>query len=766
MSEPESKKLSNLRVVDLKAELAKRGLDRNGAKSVLIERLSKVLKEEGENPDTYIFDNAEKKPNAVPSSEDENKAEPNDNEAVAENESKDTNTDPPQKNEEEAPVEAAPNMTDPADDIDGQGLRLTLEEEETLHDDEGETNNDKSSEDAEDDKTNSSIEASKGDVKSKESSSGQEGSKDDKDAGNSSSVNRPQVIRRVKVPPNLNPKVVWISNVAQNTRASELKAALSVAGKVTGAKVVVNARFPGSRCFGYVTMGSVEDADNVIAKLNNTELNGQIIKIDKFDHVRAEQMKQMRMAAAAKGQDKKDSDNKEEGHDKTRSDSEKSPKRDGNKDGSTDKDKNGDDNRNKNGDTKSEDKFKLHDRKHIHERGRQNIGFPKDRRRVRSRSRGRPHSLLTFNKIREERERQRLREKERILREEGRRRHEEAMRQRDVERRQRSEAQRLEREREKLRMEREKIEKEKAELIKLERERQRLEREKIKAEKMELERTLIRLEEDRRAAKRPANFRDNYDERKRTAPDREHFKEPPPPPRFDQPAKRFSTKPREPSPNRFGNSKDYNSRMSYDKKHDQPYPDKRGNSNREYDLDRKQPINPRSGPSSGGSSSNKYDRPYENRDRDIRNRDVPIRSKDNRFGDRDRDRSPHTSFRTNMRDDRDRRSMQDNKGDLMSREHRYQDNSSEPRFDRNNQGGWNSHQSTKQFSSNTKDPWLGDTWRQEPPSDRWNNQGSRSLNQFSGNSNSVPVCPPPPGLSNYPDRFDYNKSLNSGMRKY
>lgn len=78
-----------------------------------------------------------------------------------------------------------------------------------------------------------------------------------------------------------NPNVIWISNVAKNTRASELKTLLSPYGKVTGAKVVVNARFPGSCCFGYITMSSVEDVENVIAKLNSTELNGQIIKIDK-----------------------------------------------------------------------------------------------------------------------------------------------------------------------------------------------------------------------------------------------------------------------------------------------------------------------------------------------------------------------------------------------------------------------------------------------------------------------------------------------------
>lgn len=44
MSESESKKLSELRVVDLRAELEKRGLDRNGVKQVLLERLSKVGK--------------------------------------------------------------------------------------------------------------------------------------------------------------------------------------------------------------------------------------------------------------------------------------------------------------------------------------------------------------------------------------------------------------------------------------------------------------------------------------------------------------------------------------------------------------------------------------------------------------------------------------------------------------------------------------------------------------------------------------------------
>lgn len=78
---------------------------------------------------------------------------------------------------------------------------------------------------------------------------------------------------------------LWITNISKTTRATELKQALSEYGKVIGAKVVTNARFPGACCYGYVTMDTVADADRVIEKLDNTELNGQIIKIEKVTHI-------------------------------------------------------------------------------------------------------------------------------------------------------------------------------------------------------------------------------------------------------------------------------------------------------------------------------------------------------------------------------------------------------------------------------------------------------------------------------------------------
>uniref|UniRef100_A0A8D8FNP9 SAFB-like transcription modulator n=1 Tax=Culex pipiens TaxID=7175 RepID=A0A8D8FNP9_CULPI len=52
----EKRKLSELRVVDLKQELEKRGKDGNGVKNVLIERLTQALKEENKDPESFEFE--------------------------------------------------------------------------------------------------------------------------------------------------------------------------------------------------------------------------------------------------------------------------------------------------------------------------------------------------------------------------------------------------------------------------------------------------------------------------------------------------------------------------------------------------------------------------------------------------------------------------------------------------------------------------------------------------------------------------------------
>lgn len=73
----------------------------------------------------------------------------------------------------------------------------------------------------------------------------------------------------------------WVSGLSSTTRATDLKNLFSKYGKVVGAKVVTNARSPGARCYGFVTMSTAEEATKCISHLHKTELHGRMISVEK-----------------------------------------------------------------------------------------------------------------------------------------------------------------------------------------------------------------------------------------------------------------------------------------------------------------------------------------------------------------------------------------------------------------------------------------------------------------------------------------------------
>ena len=77
------------------------------------------------------------------------------------------------------------------------------------------------------------------------------------------------------------PTKLYVGNLAYSVTNEDLEGLFSQAGKVDSAVVVVD-KFSGqSRGFGFVEMADAEDAILAISLLNNTELNGQKIQIDR-----------------------------------------------------------------------------------------------------------------------------------------------------------------------------------------------------------------------------------------------------------------------------------------------------------------------------------------------------------------------------------------------------------------------------------------------------------------------------------------------------
>ncbi|NXF72312.1 SAFB1 factor, partial [Sclerurus mexicanus] len=319
---------------------------------------------------------------------------------------------------------------------------------------------------------------------------------------------------------------LWVSGLSSSTRATDLKNLFSKYGKVVGAKVVTNARSPGARCYGFVTMSTSEEATKCINHLHRTELHGKMISVEKAKNE----------PAGKKPSDKKEGETRKEKdrHHSAESKSEKSAgiKKEEKSDRKDDAKKSEKDE--KEGKEKEEQKGGSSDRS----RASKSASRGTERTVVMDKAKGEPvisvktsaskerstksqdrkseskekQDILSFDKIKEQRERERQRQREREIRETERRRERER---RDREQRlqaihERDERQRLQRERERLEFQRQRLDRERLERERLERERmhieqeRRREQERIQREREELRRQQeqLRYEQERRSAMR------------------------------------------------------------------------------------------------------------------------------------------------------------------------------------------------------------------------------------------------------------------------
>ncbi|XP_027706805.1 scaffold attachment factor B2 isoform X2 [Vombatus ursinus] len=317
---------------------------------------------------------------------------------------------------------------------------------------------------------------------------------------------------------------LWVSGLSSTTRATDLKNLFSKYGKVVGAKVVTNARSPGARCYGFVTMSTSDEATKCINHLHRTELHGKMISVEKAKNE----------PAGKKPSDRRDCEIKKEksGSGERHHSTDSRPERTSIKSEKKD-DKRSEDRR----DEKDPDDLKpgSADRSRATKSGSRGT----ERTVVMDKSKGEPvisvktttrskdrssksqdrkseskekRDILSFDKIKEQRERERQRQREREIRETERRRERE---QREREQRidafrERKEKARLQRERVRLECQRQRLERERMERERLERERirveqeRRKEQERIHREREELRRQQeqLRYEQERRPALR------------------------------------------------------------------------------------------------------------------------------------------------------------------------------------------------------------------------------------------------------------------------
>uniref|UniRef100_A0A4X1TQD5 SAFB-like transcription modulator n=2 Tax=Sus scrofa TaxID=9823 RepID=A0A4X1TQD5_PIG len=378
---------------------------------------------------------------------------------------------------------------------------------------------------------------------SKESKDSKTSSKDDKGSTSSTSGSSGS-----------STKNIWVSGLSSNTKAADLKNLFGKYGKVLSAKVVTNARSPGAKCYGIVTMSSSTEVSRCIAHLHRSELHGQLISVEKVkgDPSKKELKKENdeKSSSRSSGDKKNMSDRTSKTQASVKKEEKRSSEKAEKKESKDTKKLEGKDEKNDNGSSgqtsesikKSEEKKRISSKspghmvildqtkgdhckpsrrgryEKIHGRSKEKERASLDKKRDKDYRR---KDILPFEKMKEQRLREHLVRFERLRRAmELRRRREIAERERrERERiriiREREERERLQRERERLEIERQKLERERMERERLERERIRIEQERRKeAERIAREREELRRQqqqlryeqEKRNSLKRPRDI--------------------------------------------------------------------------------------------------------------------------------------------------------------------------------------------------------------------------------------------------------------------